>query len=336
MQLRYLLGMFSSFHASLGVDKIYAMLGMANDVRNEKGELLIRPDYNKSLLEVNLELTAFMMQRDGNLHALDYVTVHQDDQAKNTQSLAGWVHDWTSKSQSGRRLGHNIEDGVDCRPYQPDRGSPTLEMFSIAESLLSAPAFLVNEVSIILEPIGRIQTDHDDYVIEAIIKNWNFIDNHDLKYYEGADRLQAFWRVMGADVANVQRHWPRHFSASKIVSSSHVSLTSLQNTCPRDQEHMQFYYVLKDMNIGRRLFLASDGRMGLGPNNMQHGDQIVILQGARTPFVLRRLGHSDEHTSLPLYGVVGEAYVDGLMQGELFGEGHGGASGWQRVVLSNQ
>jgi hypothetical protein len=52
--------------------------------------------------------------------------------------------------------------------------------------------------------------------------------------------------------------------------------------------------------------------MGLGPLTTQAGELICILYGRPTPFILRP--DPDENT----YQLIGEAYVNDLMDGEAF------------------
>ena len=52
----------------------------------------------------------------------------------------------------------------------------------------------------------------------------------------------------------------------------------------------------------------------LGPVVAREGDEMWFLQGARVPFVLRPLGNGNHE-------LVGEAYVHGFMQGEIFTKG---------------
>jgi hypothetical protein len=61
----------------------------------------------------------------------------------------------------------------------------------------------------------------------------------------------------------------------------------------------------------RSLATASRGLLGLAPMTSQEGDGIWILRGARVPFVLRSLGNGN-------YLVIGEAYIHGFMNGEIF------------------
>ncbi|KAF5601881.1 heterokaryon incompatibility het-6 [Fusarium pseudocircinatum] len=65
----------------------------------------------------------------------------------------------------------------------------------------------------------------------------------------------------------------------------------------------------------RSLFRTKKGHLGLAPQTIQVGDEVGILQGAEVPHVFRR--DSGSETSLSL---VGDAYVYGIMYGELESE----------------
>jgi len=58
-------------------------------------------------------------------------------------------------------------------------------------------------------------------------------------------------------------------------------------------------------------FITADGHLGIGPELTQPGDQIVVLDGARSPFVLRALKNSSD------YALLGDSFVLGLMHGEV-------------------
>lgn len=51
--------------------------------------------------------------------------------------------------------------------------------------------------------------------------------------------------------------------------------------------------------------------MCLVPQVAQNGDHICVLLGGSTPFVLREIDGQDE------YKLIGEAYVHGIMDGEV-------------------
>ena len=56
--------------------------------------------------------------------------------------------------------------------------------------------------------------------------------------------------------------------------------------------------------------MSHRGYLGVGPAAMSPGDLIAIILGSDTPFVLRT-------TEQGRYQIVGEAYVHGIMDGEL-------------------
>ena len=65
-------------------------------------------------------------------------------------------------------------------------------------------------------------------------------------------------------------------------------------------------------SVGRAMFVTSKGFIGLAPWNAQQGDVISVLLGGCTPFILRQIPGTEQ------YSLVGEAYVYGIMGGELF------------------
>jgi hypothetical protein len=63
----------------------------------------------------------------------------------------------------------------------------------------------------------------------------------------------------------------------------------------------------------RRLFNTALGRFGFGSAQIEKGDVVCILNGASTAHVLRPQTGSDGSS----YYFIGEAYVHGMMHGEI-------------------
>ncbi|KAF2471045.1 uncharacterized protein BDR25DRAFT_29912 [Lindgomyces ingoldianus] len=64
----------------------------------------------------------------------------------------------------------------------------------------------------------------------------------------------------------------------------------------------------------RRLFRTQHNYLGTGPRSLREGDEVWVLDGASVPFILRRSPTGN-------YKLIGEAYVHGVMHGELLGMG---------------
>ncbi|KAF2104054.1 hypothetical protein NA57DRAFT_70266 [Rhizodiscina lignyota] len=65
----------------------------------------------------------------------------------------------------------------------------------------------------------------------------------------------------------------------------------------------------------RRLYKTSTGYLGLGPRSVRPGDEIWLIAGAQTPFVLRRVNSNISQDGRK-FELVGETYVHGIMEGE--------------------
>jgi hypothetical protein len=64
---------------------------------------------------------------------------------------------------------------------------------------------------------------------------------------------------------------------------------------------------------GRKYFVSRRGYLGVGPSMTSPDDVIAIILSLDTPLVLKAIGK--DH-----YQIVGEAYVHGIMDGELMGD----------------
>jgi hypothetical protein len=66
----------------------------------------------------------------------------------------------------------------------------------------------------------------------------------------------------------------------------------------------------------RRFAITTKGYFALVPRGTREGDSIVVFDKACVPFVARRV--TNEDGSNHLYQLLGETYVHGIMQGQVF------------------
>lgn len=62
--------------------------------------------------------------------------------------------------------------------------------------------------------------------------------------------------------------------------------------------------------FGRSFFVTSKGHLGLCYPNARPGDEVWVLRAGSVPFVLR------DNTLSQTYGLVGDCYLHGFMDGE--------------------
>lgn len=75
---------------------------------------------------------------------------------------------------------------------------------------------------------------------------------------------------------------------------------------------LEYFDAFATLCMGRSFFATKGGRIGVGPRGTRQGDSIVILPNGTVPFILR---HMEENVKV--HRLVGEAYVHGLMWGEM-------------------
>jgi hypothetical protein len=64
--------------------------------------------------------------------------------------------------------------------------------------------------------------------------------------------------------------------------------------------------------INRRFIVTQNGYYGLAPPTAREGDSCCVIFGAKTPFIVRPVADLPAH-----YKFIGEAYVHGMMKGEI-------------------
>jgi hypothetical protein len=102
-----------------------------------------------------------------------------------------------------------------------------------------------------------------------------------------------------------------------------LAMSHIRTGCEisNSKEHLQelFAYVyeyleqLRIQTLGRNIFITKSGYLGLGPQHVEVGDQVVILRNADIPFVFRPCDNSQ-------FELVGESYIHGIMDGEFIKE----------------
>jgi Heterokaryon incompatibility protein (HET) len=78
---------------------------------------------------------------------------------------------------------------------------------------------------------------------------------------------------------------------------------------------------------GRTFFATENGRVGVGPRVLQPSDRVAVIFSGYCPYILRRQPGTNA------YHILGDAYVDGLMKGEVFDTADIKKNGYERFRI---
>jgi hypothetical protein len=135
---------------------------------------------------------------------------------------------------------------------------------------------------------------------------------------EGANNIEKRWcgmrnlklgKMLLRDITSqaIEKGWARKDVPHDTYEAfSNTPFNKLPDWLSFEHSHGQATY-------RRRIFTTRKGYLGLASRALHRGDHICILRGCPVPVLLRRHGAQ--------YQVVGEAYVDGIMYGEITSEG---------------
>ncbi|KAF5979312.1 heterokaryon incompatibility protein [Fusarium coicis] len=279
-------------------DRIFALLNLAGD----RDRFNLFPDYSLTVEEVYREAACKILEQ-GTIDVLMYC-----QRPRKLVMLPSWVPDWS----------------MDV--LHPNAQAPWDTPFKASGTYTAIPKFPEFDTAtfegIHVDKVQEIGTTWDPNWLKPIsrtaVKQWvksirGFCDNSP-RIRVGEERLDAArigildgptwqstvpyqgWGSQCADdVENLQRFGTEEGEKGEDASSAEDSF---------------YAFALMRMHT-RRVFMTSTGFVGVGPLDMQPGDEVCILLGGKVPYLLRPQGNES-------YTLVGEAYVHGIMHGELF------------------
>lgn len=315
-------------------DKIFALLGLAAD-REELERLGVLPDYSKSCKEIYTAVMVVLLQQ-GHMSLLSFCQM-----PKLQPGLPSWVPDW-SRSVTDMlqdvKNDHITADpefsasGVQSRPSKVSvvRREGTIEGISIecyVYDNIYDVGFFPSRASSHEVPLEETFSWPVKWLVEILRLTYE----KNQHYMDFSDRLHAAARTSiggvryNQDKELVRVGDDRFLDAVvllkdgvKQVQGKHIKLELKQLLKKRDVKSQVKGMTRKlsglgseiiGKSLGRLPFITGKGHLVLGPEYAERGDFIGLIKGNQVPFILRR--RVDEQ-----YQLIGEAYVDGIMDGE--------------------
>jgi hypothetical protein len=284
------------FHSTDPRDKIYGLLGLVKAEESQQ----INPDYSKPVSQVFAECLFAVIQEQNSLDSLRKVPLnplnrHNERLIWPTLQLlhgspgAGLV--WFNEDFNSSK-GRLMVASIDKESFLHVRGVIVgrVAQRSPAITLKDSPENTVDEFQ---EFTKKLHLRHPDTVWRALIMDTDS-SNPENFIRPAPSSLHRRFEVF-LDISTV----PDSFQSTFPIGSVN-----------RVVEFAQPYIGLWESCVWNRcLFETDTGYVGLGPQAMEVGDTVAILYGLKFPLVLQVIGDT--------FGLIGDCYVQGIMNGEL-------------------
>ncbi|KAF2174689.1 hypothetical protein K469DRAFT_613736, partial [Zopfia rhizophila CBS 207.26] len=326
------------FQATDPRDKVFALLGLANDIGNaENRPIGLLPDYTKTKERVYCDFARSLIIRQRNLDILSAVDTFTAQRHFARRFSPSWMPDLDVPIATIRGFGYPRKYRASAlTAVVPDSNTELLCLDNSDAEVLGLSGFVFDSVKTANQAVLNFRKDLHLYwgnQRDAVRTIWHHCVNGFSSFPTQSSNslLRAYINTLTAvgfaspskfpdyplgeiipsdEVPNITADFAAYWaqtdpSFTAFHEQQRSALLQLSKTGDADQ----FAVVAGKACDERLFFFTRDGHMGLCPRAARVGDLIVILYGGSVPYVLRR--HSDD-----CYTFVGECYVHGMMFGE--------------------
>jgi hypothetical protein len=311
------------FLATDAKDQVFGILGL---VRNTKdGGLQV--NYEDTVQDVYIKATRWSLQDEMSLDILYLAGVTH---TRNISNLPSWVPDF-SLDISINPFGLPIPG----QPVPYQAGGNTISSRRFLDNCLIVQGVVVGT----LHDFGharvaafqlRDEKAHKtwrDWVLQAIELTATHKDRALHQKTSG-----GLWRTLIANVAHPSKQlaplcYAKYLESFREVyiddvrhqdldwREAHARVANDKALCDDvKDEAQQYLFAFLDASIGRRFCVTDSGELGLVPAGVAKRDRVCVFLGAKTPFIIREVPDGDSGQGK--FVLVGDCYIDGLMQGE--------------------
>lgn len=310
-------------------DKVYGVLGLLPDV-SFVGQDLLKPDYSLSVSQTFARCTQYLIESEKDLTALAGPRTRRSD-------LPSWVPDFVPEDRRGALLFfRNISERISCTGLFNSAAGKGIDCsFSGAELRTSGRRLM--KVKAALPPFHD-KIDYDDIRRCRDLVRTTAATSTPSPRSGSAERLNgALWRLTLRDTVvggetnrrasardwicwNIFSVWLGEKDPSKrsVMAASHPDFASMRKS---------FFVAMQFQSF----FVTDDMHMGLG-YEPRPGDEVWILAGGKVPFILRPATDGQGQGLGLRYTMVGDCFIEGIMDGELAEEASWDATA-ERIVI---
>lgn len=344
--LESLLFATAAFRATDPRDKIFAVLGLVTDA--SRG--LIKPDYTKSVEEVyESAARMILLHHPEKLQSVNLLALAGIGRYKRRQVVPSWVPDFMEE-RSGLPFTNPVgalrmfnAGGKSRAIVEPGRLSRTLNIRAIeADQVVGVSASGAYT-------IGNGESQHVS-IFHIIRTRRAFVEGviqlcmvHSNLWAAGEDVVcDRLWSALAAGRMQFQPIdsrfrdvfpcWRRQLEKLNVADDVDTFQPGVESDETDEEEEAatqrfkedgslkQYDAAVMESAYGRRFAVTAGGRLCLVPPLAEVSDIVVIPLGAQTPFLVRKEAPLAASVDESVYRLVGEAYVEGCMHGELMGD----------------
>lgn len=320
-------------------DRVYALMGLASD--SEKLDIPV--DYSLTPGQVFAMIPlVYLKSKD-----LWFLTYCNEDPTTDPH-FASWIPDWTiqsgyetiARNQGFRRWNASNDQATSAEYILGEEGEffqlnldgvvvDTIDWVSGFRPQLSQNDLSPEGRAKILAWISTVPKPPLKYrakILMRLIRSWSAgktyrrlgLGTQAQRILE-SDRKQVCWSLVAGNPPLPREDQKKDMSEQRVLTEQamEVLLSSSQLSTTKAMKHRAtcFFHRMMNLTYSRKVFRTVSGRVGLGSEFIACGDKVVIFLGAQTPFVVRE---GSLRNGRRAHKLVGEAYVDGIMEGEFF------------------
>ncbi|KAH3965816.1 hypothetical protein HBH51_147750 [Parastagonospora nodorum] len=285
-------------------DRVFVLLGIANDEAAKE----IVADYTLSCEQAYI-MTATALLRHGHDDVLSLCR-----QRGVCTDLPSWVPDWSADLRKPWSVWHTTSRLYAASGPSKLLLSPIQDLFF---PYLTLPSLFIDTIA----SLGHTFTPGlDDQISWPSLRPY-FADISlflaQSTRYTAQEKEEAEWRIPIGDteVAETNSQMVRATPNSHMKAGHAVAKAMASETGAADELVQENFlaFACYRCQMGRmydsQVCVSEKGWVGLCPVGSRVGDEMMIIAGARVPYIVRKAGGGT-------YKLIGESYVHGIMDGE--------------------
>ncbi|KAJ4344205.1 hypothetical protein N0V95_006245 [Ascochyta clinopodiicola] len=301
------LASFQSRASTNPLDKVYGLLGLGND--SLRASLSV--DYNRLPKDVYTDVVVATINKRRDLDALSLVYGPRDPGL----GIPSFVPDFAATGAGKDSLCRDRHLKM-LRNFKASKETET-DTFTSRNGEATIRAMLIDTIQD-LQPYKRTTWK------EVTEQGRRFTDQINTMQHPYDSTFDAFWQTLCGGVA----YFPHLLDMMDPVDNTYLPVYEkfqawVDAGMPVLSERDIVGFALAfQMAIAGRLFgITEGGRIGFVPFETRSGDFVAVMPGGKVPYVLRKLNGEDEGSSQSdRYQFLGDAYIHGVMHGEVWDE----------------